>query len=232
MFDLNIKGNSYDTNLILAKQASKYGWKHINFAYNQNDYNNALIFKNDVQKALNGSIDIDYTLNIESNNPNEIRKITRKFRHKTSCISVLGGNLKVNRTCLENVQIDVLSKPYFKRYDAGINHILAKQAKDNNVAIELQFCDILKSYSSHRSKILSNFRDIIKLHNKYDFPLILSSGADSIFDIKTVHDFKSVFKQCGLSDVDIEKSFNVSENIINFNKNRKNMIMAGVKVVK
>lgn len=232
MFDLNIKGNSYDNNLILAKQASKYGWKHINFAYNQNNYNDALIFKNDIQKELEDIIDIDYTLNIESNNPNEIRKITRKFRNKASCISVLGGDLKINRTSLENVQIDVLSKPYFKRYDAGINHILAKQAKDNNVAIELQFCDILKSYLAHRSKILSNFRDIFKLHEKYYFPLILSSGADSIFDIKTVHDFKSVFKQCGLTSEAIEKSFNSSENIINFNKDRKNMIMTGVKVVK
>jgi len=36
MIDLNIKGSSYDKNIILAMQAFNYGWKHINFSYNQN----------------------------------------------------------------------------------------------------------------------------------------------------------------------------------------------------
>ena len=31
-FDLNVKGNSYDNNLKLAGEASKYGWDHINFS--------------------------------------------------------------------------------------------------------------------------------------------------------------------------------------------------------
>ena len=231
MFDLNIKGNSYDENLILALQASEYGWKHINFSYNQNEFDNALTFKNDLKNELKDIIDIDYTLNIKSNNPSEIIKIVRKYRNKSSCISVLGGNLKVNRTCLENIQVDVLSKPYLKRYDSGLNHILAREAKANNVAIELVFSDILNSYLSHISKILANFRDIYKLHRKYEFPLILSSGAESILDLRTVKDFEAVFTQTGLTSLEVEESFRTAENILEFNGNRKNLILSGVKVV-
>lgn len=231
MFDLNIKGNSYDKNLILAMQASAYGWEHINFSYNQFEFSHALTFKNDLKNELKDVIDVDYTLMIESNNPSEIRKIARKYRNKSSCISVLGGNLKVNRACVENIQIDVLSKPYFKRYDSGLNHILAREAKDNNVAIEIVFSDILKSYLAHRSKVLSNFRDIYKLHRKYEFPLILSSGAESIMDIRTVKDFNAVFTQTGLTSHEVESSFKTAEDIIEFNKDRKNMILSGVKVV-
>ena len=231
MFDLNIKGNSYDENVKLAMEASRYGWKHVNFSYDQNDYENALSFKNELKDALEDYIDIDYTLIIKSGNPSEIRKFTRKYRNKSSCISVLGGNPKVNRACVENIQVDVLSKPYFKRYDAGLNHILAREAKENNVAVELVFSDILNSYLSYRSKILANFRDIYKLHRKYGFPLILSSGAQSVYDIRTVHDFKAVFGQTGLSGLEVEKSFNTAENILRFNKDRKNMILSGVRVV-
>ena len=231
MFDLNVKGSSFDNNLILAKQASIYDWKHINFSYTQNEYGDALSFKKDLEDKLNGVIDIDYTLLIKSNNPSEIRKIVRKYRKKSSCISVLGGDLKVNRTSLENIQVDVLSKPYFKRYDSGLNHVLAKEAKDNNVAVELVFSDVLKSYLAHRSKILANFRDIYKLHQKYDFPLILSSGAESVFDLRTVKDFQVVFTQSGLSELEVKNSFRTSENILGFNKDRKNMILSGVKVV-
>ena len=231
MFDLNVNGSSYETNLKLAMQASYYGWKHISFSYSPDEFDEALSFKKDLKDNLEDFIDIDYTLSIKSGNSSEIRKIVRKFRNKSSCISVLGGNLKVNRNCLENIQVDVLSKPYFKRYDSGLNHILAREAKDNNVAIELVFNDILKSYLVPRSKILANFRDIYKLHRKYEFPLILSSGAQSIFDIRTVMDFKAVFKQTGLTDLEVEKSFETAADILEFNKDRKNMILSGVMVV-
>ncbi|MDO5860771.1 MAG: RNase P subunit p30 family protein [Methanobrevibacter sp.] len=231
-FDLNVKGSSFEDNLILAKQASRYGWEHINFSYNQKDFLNALNFKKELIQELEEDISIDYTLEIKSNNINEIRKIANKFRNKSSCISVAGGDLKVNRASLENIKIDVLSRPYLRRYDSGINHVLSKEAVKNNVAIELCFKDVLKSYLAHRAKVIANFKDIYTLYRKYDFPLVLSSGAESIFDIKTTHDFIAFFKQTGLSDLEISNSFNVSSNILEFNKNRDEMILKGVRRIK
>ena len=139
--------------------------------------------------------------------------------------------MKVNRAVLENVKIDVLSRPYMKRYDSGLNHILAKEAAYNNVAIELCFKDVLKTYLAPRAKVISNFRDIYTLYRKFDFPLILSSRAESIFDIKTTHDFISVFKQTGLADEEIDRSFETAGNILEFNKNRDSLIFRGVRRV-
>ena len=145
-FDLNIKGSSLENNIKLAKQASEYGWEHINFSYNQKDFQNALNLREELDDSLESIISFDYTLEIKSTNINEIRKAANKFRDRASCISVIGGDLKVNRAVLENVKIDVLSRPYLKRYDAGLNHILAKESLRNNVAVELCFNDILRSY--------------------------------------------------------------------------------------
>lgn len=230
-FDLNIKGSSFEDNLTLAMEASKYGWEHINFSYNQIEFNQAQDFKNELSDKLNNIINFDYTLEIKSTNINEIRKITRKFRSKASCISVIGGDLKVNRAVLENVQIDVLSRPYLRRYDGGINHVLAKEALKNNVAIELCFKDVLRSYLAPRSKVISNFKDIYLLYRKFDFPLILSSRAESVFDIRTVHDFFAFFRQTGLTTSEIDKSFSTAWNILEFNKNRDKMILTGVRRV-
>ena len=230
-FDLNIQGSSLENNVKLATQASEYGWEHINFSYNQNNFQNALNLKEDLEENLVDIIDFDYTLEIKSTNIDEIRKNVNKFRNKALCISVIGGDLKVNRAVLENIKIDALSRPYLKRYDSGINHILAKEAAYNNVAIELCFKDILKTYLAPRAKVISNFRDIYTLYRKFDFPLILSSRAESIFDIKTTHDFVSVFKQTGLTDEEIDKSFKTAENILEFNKNRDNLIFKGVRRV-
>ena len=170
-------------------------------------------------------------MEIKSANIEEIRKLVNKYRNKTLCISVVGGDLKVNRAVVENVKIDVLSRPYLKRFDSGLNHILSREAVYNNVAVELCFSDILKSYLSYRSKIISNFRDIYLLYKKFDFPLILSSRANSVFDIKSTHDFMAVFNRTGLDYEDINKSFLTSQNILEFNKNRSNYIFKGVRRV-
>lgn len=230
-FDLNIRGSSLENNIALARQASEYGWDHINFSYNQNDFQNALDLREGLKDSLDGIISFDYTLEIKSTNINEIRKTANKFRNKASCISVIGGDLKVNRAVLENIKIDVLSRPYLKRYDSGINHILAKEAMRNNVAIELCFEDVLKSYLAPRAKVISNFRDIYALYRKFDFPLILSSRAESIFDIKTTQDFVSVFKQIGLNDDEINEAFSTSKAILEFNENRNEFIFKGVRRV-
>lgn len=230
-FDLNIKGSSLENNLVLAREASKYGWDHINFSYNQDTFKNALEFRKDLDDALDDGISYDYTLEIKSTNVNDIKKIARKFRNKASCISVIGGDLKVNRAAVENIQIDVLSRPYLKRFDSGLNHVLAKEALKNNVAIELCFKDILRTYLSHRSKVISNFKDVYTLYRKFDFPLLLSSRAESVFDIRTTNDFVSVFKQTGLSDLEIEKSFIAAQDILEFNRNRDKMILKGVRRV-
>lgn len=230
-FDLNIKGSGLENNMELAIQASNYGWEHINFSYNQNEFKEALKLRDELKDGLEGIIDFDYTLEIKSTNINEIRNHANNFRNRASCISVVGGDLKVNRAVLENIKIDVLSRPYLNRYDSGLNHVLAKEAVRNNVAVELCFKDVLRTYLSPRAKVISNFRDIYALHRKFDFPLVLSSRAESVFDIRTTHDFVEVFKQTGLDDDEITKSFETSENILEFNRNREDLILKGVRRV-
>lgn len=231
-YDLNIKGNSYEDNIKLAMEASKFEWDHINFSYSQDDFKEALDFKYDLKDSLSDYINIDYTLEIKTKNINEIRKLVRKFRNKTNCITVIGGDLKVNRAVCENIQLDVLSRPYLNRRDSGLNHVLAKEAFENNVAIELSFKDILDSYLSYRSKIIANFKDIYLLYRKFDFPLTLSLNAKDIFDIRSVRDFSAFFIATGLTKKEVVKSIEKTpEYILNHNRNRDNLILKDVKEV-
>ena len=230
-FDLNIRGSGLESNIELAREASKYGWNHINFSYNQNEFKDALNLRSELEDSLENVIDFDYTLEIKSTNINEIRKNVNKFRNRALCISVIGGDLKVNRNVVENVKVDVLSRPYLKRYDSGMNHVLSKEAVYNNVAIELCFKDILRSYLAPRAKVISNLRDIYSLYRKFNFPLILSSRAESVFDIRTTHDFISVFAQTGLTAQEINNSFKTASDILELNRNRDNLIFKGVRRV-
>jgi ribonuclease P/MRP protein subunit RPP1 len=234
-YDFNIKGTNYQNDLTLLNQANNLGWDYLKLIYSQDSYYNALKYKNELMEEIDKlslNIKFDYGLQINTHNPEELRKITKKNRDKINYISAFGGNLKINRSALENRQLDVLSRPYYKSRDCGINHVLAKLAFDNDIAIELSLKDILTNHLSFRAKVIAHFKEILLLHRKYKFPLLLTSGATGIYDTKSSRDFCAIFKSIGFSEEEIIKGlYDYPEHILQFNKDRKNMIIFGVKKV-
>jgi len=239
-YDLNLKGNNYTADRELILESHRLGWDYFNLLFSPEKYEIASEYKDDLIAdledilALNprNKIGLEFGVEIKSKNQNELHKISQKFRNKTKFLSVLGGDLGINRAVCENRRIDVLSRPYFKQRVCGINHVLAKEAFENNVTIELCLNDILSSYLSYRSKIMAHFREIIKLHQKFNFPLIITTGSSSIWDIRSPKDILAIFKSLGLS---YEKSnkciFDYPKSIIEFNNKREDMIVLGLKKI-
>lgn len=239
-YDLNLKGNSYDYNKKLILEAHRLGWDYFNLLFSPEKYEEAIEYKDDLIAELKdilienprNKIGLEFGIEINPKNQNELYKLSKKYRNKTKFISVLGGDLDINRAACENRQIDALSRPYLKNRSCGINQVLAKEAVRNDVAIELCFNDILSSYLSYRAKIMGHFREIIKLHKKFEFPLIITSGTSSIWDVKSPRDISAVFKYLGLSEYQfINHIQKYQENIIDFNNERENMIVLGVKKI-
>ena len=111
-----------------------------------------------------------------------------------------------------------------------MNHVLAKEAKRNNVAIELCFRDILNNHLRYRANVISSFKEILKFHRKFKFPLILTTDSKSIYDVRSTRDVVSFFKSIGFSNEEIYNGFYYyPKQIVDFNKERKSMIVKGVK---
>jgi len=239
-YDLNLKGNSYQYDKELILEGHRLGWDYFNLLFSPEKYDEASEYKDDLIADLEdisienprNKIGLDFGVEIRPKNQNDLHKISRKFRNKTNLISCLGGDLGINRAACENRRIDVLSRPYFKQRSSGINHVLAKEAFENNVAIELCLNDILSSYLSYRAKIMAHFREIIKLHQKFKFPLIITSGSSSVWDIRSPKDILAIFKSLGLSQDELSKCLsNYPKDVVEFNKERENMIILGVKKI-
>ncbi|MDR2624542.1 MAG: ribonuclease P subunit P30 [Methanobrevibacter sp.] len=231
-YDFNLRGRSFESDLQLINESNRLGWNHLNLVYSFDTFKD-FDYKDDLIESISdNNLNLNFTLELNPKDPSEIRKNLSKFRKKVTFISVLGGDTKINRLTCENRFIDILSRPYFKRYDSGLNHVLAKEAIKNNVAIELCFNDILRSYSSYRSKILSNFRDVVKLYKKFKFPLIVGSGAESLFDIRSPKDTINIFKSIGLNEVDVKNIFHVyPKNMIDFSNERDKIVVLGVREI-
>lgn len=246
-YDLNLRGQNYDDDLALVKEANKFGWDYLNLNYSHDNFEKAIEYKGDLNEELS-AVDFNQTyrnkktnfkhaeismgINILNANSNEIRKIINRYRNKSNYISCLGGDLKVNRSVCENRRIDVLSRPYYKRKDSGMNHVLAKEAQRNNVAIELCFRDILNNRLKYRARVISSFKEIMMFHRKFKFPLILTTDSKSIYHVRSTRDIAAFFKSVGFSDEEIYNGFYYyPKKIVDFNKERQDMIVNGVKLI-
>jgi len=129
---------------------------------------------------------------IRCESPRELIKQVKRFRNRIDVILVEGGNLKINRQALELHDVDILSTPELNRRDSGIDHVLAKLGSTYRVAIELNFKQLLiRKNLYERARLLWAFRRNMKLAKKFDTPVVLSSGAESIYDIKSPYDLRS-----------------------------------------
>ena len=130
----------------------------------------------------------------------------KSIRRLVEIIAVKGGNLELNRAAVSNRYVDVLISPWHGREDAGFDYVMAKLAKENEVAIGFDFSEILHKSKSERAKILSRMLDVAKLVKKYKLDFLIFSGARSCYDLRSPSEFRSFGRILGFQDPEIKKS--------------------------
>ncbi|MGJ7028118.1 MULTISPECIES: ribonuclease P protein component 3 [Methanothermobacter] len=227
--DLHIKGSDHDKDLRLLLEASRLGYDGAALIYPSTKYRE---LRETAEKLRNNSdldLEVATGVMIDAGNPSEMRRAVNRFRGRVDIIHVSGGDLKINRAACENSRVDVLSAPYASRRDAGINHVLAREAARNSVAVELRLRDVIGSWLKVRARILEYFRDIIKLHRKFGFPLALTSGASTIYDLRRPRDIINFTGCFGLREEEaIAALTSTPWSILEYNRRRPMMIAEGV----
>jgi ribonuclease P/MRP protein subunit RPP1 len=174
--------------------------------------------------------DVVAGLVIEAKKPARIRRAVTKMRKQTELLVVLGGDTEINRAAVETAGVDILLNPWFKRQDPGINHITARFAAENNVAIGFGFSRLLHSYGRSRATLLSNMVKAAEFVRKYKAPFTLTSGALSKWDLISPSDMASLGRVLGFSDPEIKKA--ISDDIVKRNREKLSgkWLQPGVKV--
>lgn len=210
----------------LAHEAKRLGYNGIALIQSSKNYN-----KTDIH-PIEDDFKVFSGVEIYAKNPEDLRKKVQKFRESNNVLIVNGGDIKINRAACEDPRVDILAHPYKNRRDSGINHILAKKASENNVAIELSINQIIKTRLSLRAKILSQFRQILKLQRKFKFPLIITSNAYSIYDLRTPEDIIAFAGCLEMTHTEIINSLSKNPmDIIERSKIRKNVIVKGARII-
>ncbi len=175
---------------------------------------------------------IEILLGFEARNTHELKRLT-DMRRLYDVLLARGGDLRLNRAAVEAKEVDILTHPEHGRYDCGMNHVMAKLAKKNNVAIEINFREMLTSTKKTRSRILAGMRENIALAKKYKMPIILCSGAISHWELRDPLCMSSMAEQLDLTLKQAKEAVSKApENIVKRVKERKSekWVMPGVKI--
>ena len=176
---------------------------------------------------------IQIGVEIEAKNQEDLKKQVQKFRKKVDVILVHGGDLKINRAATEDPRVDILSHPYRSRFDSGVNHVLAVKAAENRVAIEINLKYFLLTRSNQQYRVLSQFRQIMKLHRKYRVPVIITSDTNSFYGLRNPKDVIALAACFGMTEDEAFSALSKTpQEIIQRNKIRDEVIIPGVRLIK
>lgn len=217
----------------IAERAKLLGFKGICFAENFESLRQLEKLR-EKTSGISKKININIFLGFEARNKYELKKLV-SIRKKYDILLVNGSDLNLNRKAVETPEVDILTNPEIGGKSSGFNHVMAKLANKNNVAIEVNFREILLSYKNTRSRVIKNITKNVGLCKKFKAPLITCSGAISHWQLKDPKVLVSMGCLLGLEIDEAKKSLSETPNkIIKMITERqcKEWVRPGVKVVR
>lgn len=149
-------------------------------------------------KNIETEIEIYPGVAIQAKDVNELKEIISKVREKVLIVAVRGGDYSINRAACEDPRVDMIAHPELRRPDGGLDEPCLKSATANNVAIQIDFREILYSFRKPRSYILNHIARNVNLCNHFRTPVIVCSGAQSIWDMRSPRELVSIANVLGL----------------------------------
>jgi len=220
-YDLHLKSNLSDgENSVedIVRFAEKLGYSGIVIC-DTFESKEKLVELTNIIKGIKTDIEVYTGALIQADSVSIMKEKISKVREKAVVVAVAGGNYEVNRAACEDPRVDILAHPEQGRIDSGLDDACMQAASQNNVAIQINFREILYSFRKQRSYTLNHIGKNIELADHFKAPIIICSGAQSTWDMRAPRELVSVANVLGL---DIGKAFlgitSIPQQIIDDNK--------------
>ncbi len=169
-------------------------------------------------------IDVFSGIEIHAEDKRDLKVKLREARNNFDYIIANVHGTELRRIAVENCA-DILSHGEIDTY-------IARKARENNVAIEINLSKLINAEPQRRILVLRHIKTVLMLSNKYKFDIIVTSGAHNRYDLRAFREVYELLRTIGFSE---EKALNalytVPLKIID--RNRKYIhIFRGVRIVR
>jgi len=149
----------------------------------------------------------------------DIKKFKTKLRLKTALLApqkkvqsartksklVFTRAVEDNRFAFEKARPDLVfaveeaqPRDFMHQRGSGLNHIMCRFAKENNVKIGFSFNSILNSNAMSRAQIIGRMQQNILLCRKFKCRTVIASFAKNPYEMRSPKDLLAFFTQIGM----------------------------------
>jgi len=117
---------------------------------------------------------------IKTDNINQARKEIQEFKKQKKPVIVQADSEEFNRKILENKEIEIFLSPEMntrkdslRQQDSGLNEVLCKLAKKNDIKIGIDLTKIMSLHSSEKAEVLARIIQNIELCKRTKTQIII-----------------------------------------------------------
>lgn len=135
----------------------------------------------------------------------EILPRVKRCKGTDTVVIVEAGDSGFNRAVLAMRGVHVLCGVHLTdRY--GFDHVAAKIAADSGIAIDISLAPIIHERGATRQRALDRYLDIVMLQRRFEFPLVLSTHARSVLEMRSVREISALASLVGLDVGDVKQA--------------------------
>jgi ribonuclease P/MRP protein subunit RPP1 len=147
-------------------------------------------------------VDVVTGVEVRAEDPSRAAGFVGNHREETTVVVVHGGTRAINRFAVEQPAVDVLAHPMAG--DGEFNHVLAREAADNGVRVEISLRRVLRADGGERVQALRDLRKLREILTHYDTPTVVSADPRSHLALRAPRELVALGEVIGFDAGDVE----------------------------
>jgi ribonuclease P/MRP protein subunit RPP1 len=131
--------------------------------------------------------------------------ILRRAKDTGAVVSVSARDNGYNRAVLGQKGVHILRAIHTAEKNA-FDHVTAKMAADNNVAVDLDLSVLISGRGAARQRAIFRYRDILAFERRFEFPVSVSSHARSFLELRAVREISGLCSLIGMDAPAVEQA--------------------------
>jgi ribonuclease P/MRP protein subunit RPP1 len=146
-------------------------------------------------------VDVVRGVEVRASDPSRASGFVGSHRGDTTVVAVHGGDPAINRFAVEQPAVDVLAHPMAG--EGGFNHVLAREAADSGVRVEVSLGPVLRREGGRRVRALRDLRKLWEILDHYDAPYVVSADPHSHLELRAPRELRALGDVVGIDADDV-----------------------------
>jgi len=159
----------------------------------------------DTPSGTYGGVEVRSGLMIRDVPVKDVISALKRAKDSGRVISVHAANNSFNRAVIGIKGMHIL-RGVQSADKLAFDHVAAKMAADNRVAVDIDLSAIIAGRSVSRQRAIHRYMDIMVLEQRFEFPVTLSTHARSLLDMRHVRDIAGLCSLIGMDVPDVERA--------------------------